>query len=119
MKAVLAQEVTNLICKDGKVEHKEVEYLTWKSLNRANNRAIKLNLNRQIKRSYIKSLDRGCLYPVSFTLWDEGWDGRPDVIRHLVTTGLDDKGAPITCQLDIPIPFVGTDVLTTVLKIKS
>ena len=96
----------------------EVEYLTWKSLNRANNRAIRLDLNRQIKRRYIKSLDRDKKFPISFSVFDDGYGGRPDVIRYVITTDVDGDGDPVFCHLDIPVKFTGSDVFKTVLEMK-
>ena len=95
---------------------KEVEYFTWKSLRRANNRAIRLNLNRQIRRRYINTLDRDNRFPISYSLFDDGYDGRPDVIRYVITTELDSERNPVTCHLDIPVKFVGGDVFSTVLE---
>ena len=95
---------------------KEVEYFTWKSLRRANNRAIRLNLNRQIRRRYINTLDRDNRFPISYSLFDDGYDGRPDVIRYVITTELDSERNPVTCHLYIPVKFVGGDVFSTVLE---
>ena len=83
----------------------EIEYFTWKSLKRANERAIRLNLNRQVERKYIESLDRTHKFPVMLTLFHEDDFRNIDTIRCIV--GFADGG---TVQIDVPIKFWKKDV---------
>ena len=87
----------------------KVEYFTWDSLNRANNRAIRMNLNRQIEKKYIKSLDKTFRYPVQLSLFKEGYKEDSDVIRYVLITDLDGT----TVHIDVPLKFRKKDIFST------
>ena len=86
----------------------KVEYFTWDSLNRANNRAIRMNLNRQIDKSYIRSLNRTFRFPVNLSLFKEGYKEDSDIIRYVVTTELDGT----TTHIDVPLRFKKKDIFS-------
>ena len=83
-----------------------IEYFTWDSLNRANNRAIRMNLNRQIEKSYIKKMDRTLRFPVQLSLLKEGASDRFNCIRYILITDTDGN----TVHIDVPMRFVKKDV---------
>jgi hypothetical protein len=83
-----------------------IKYFTWESLNRANNRAIRMNLNRQIQKSYINKMDKALRFPVQLSLFHRGYKDAPDVIRYILITDTDGQ----TVHIDIPERFVKTDV---------
>ena len=90
---------------------RKIKFFTKKSLRRANNRAIKWNLNRQIEKSYIDSLDDDTKFPITYELFHEGWGDNPDTMRYVVVTGdLSDKSSITTIQIDIPLNFIDKDV---------
>lgn len=89
-----------------------IKFFTKKSLRRANDRAIRMNLNRQVKRSYIKSLHDDTKYPITMELFHDGYDGKPDTMRYVVVTGdLSDIGGTVTnIHIDVPLNFISKDV---------
>jgi hypothetical protein len=93
------------------MKHK-VEYFTWDSLNRANNRAIRMNLNRQIDKKYINNLDKTLRFPVKLSLFKEGYIDASDVIRYILI--IDTEGN--TIHIDIPLRFKNKDVFKMEVK---
>ena len=91
---------------------KDVEYFTWDSLNRANNRAIRMNLNRQIQKSYMKKLDRTLRFPVQLSLLKEGASDKFDCIRYILIIDTDGN----TIHIDVPMRFTKKDVFRMEVK---
>ena len=91
---------------------RRIKFFTKKSLKRANDRAMRMKLNRQIKRSYINSLHNDTKYPITMELFHDGYDGKPDTMRYIVVTGdLSDIGGTVTnVHIDVPLDFVDKDV---------
>tara|TARA_R110002051_G_scaffold88750_2_gene156468 strand:+ start:7359 stop:7667 length:309 start_codon:yes stop_codon:yes gene_type:complete len=83
-----------------------IQYFTWESLNRANNRAIRMNLNRQIQKSYINKMDKALRFPVQLSLLKEGASDMFNCIRYVLITDTDGN----TVHIDVPERFVKTDV---------
>jgi len=71
-----------------------------------------MNLNRQVKRSYINSLHDDTKFPITMELFHEGYKGKPDTMRYVVVTGdLSDIGGTVTnIHIDVPLQFVDKDV---------
>jgi len=71
-----------------------------------------MNLNRQVKRSYIKGLDDETKFPITYELFHKGYQGKPDTFRYVVVTGdMSDIGGTITnIHIDVPIKYVNKDV---------
>lgn len=90
------------------MSQQRVEYFTWDSLNRANNRAIRMNLNRMIDKEYINSLNKELIYPVNLSLFKEGYKEGSDVMRYILITDIDGT----TVHIDVPLKFKKKDVFS-------
>lgn len=85
-----------------------VEYFSKDTLKRANNRAIRLHLNRSIIPKFLDSLEYEN-YPVMFKLYKDGYGGTMDVVRYVVQMSPDSSDH---LQIDIPAKYIGKDVFT-------
>jgi|TARA_B110001454_G_C12368879_1_gene287524 hypothetical protein len=92
---------------------KDVEYFTWKSLKRANDRAIRMNLNRQIQKGFIDNLDKELRFPVQLSLLKEGASDMFNCIRYILIIDTDGN----TVHLDVPIRFTKKDVFSMEVNI--
>jgi len=86
----------------------KLEYFSKDTLKRANNRAIRLKLNRSIIPKYLDSLKYE-KYPVMLKLYKDGYGGTMDVVRYVVQMSPDSSNH---LQIDVPVKYIHKDTFT-------
>lgn len=85
----------------------KLEYFSKYTLKRANNRAIRLKLNRSVVPKFIDSLEYE-KFPVIFKLFKDSYGGTMDIVRYVVQMSPDLNDH---LQIDVPVKYIGKDVL--------